>query len=263
MRQVVVASQQAGEDWEATEGRVGRQGKDQRDGQRHDVVRPVAPDRVDHDLAQYGLPGTRLHMELVGEEGQAEQHHSQDGAEQQLGPLGPDHAGFTEERDAVGDGFDTGQCAAAGRERLEDQQHADRLHCVGGDQGFPRLGGSQAERVDHADGNDREQPHDEDHGGQQKDPSTLAEAAEIEHGDDQEDAQAHRNRVAGSGGKGRGELSHPGGDGDSHRQCVVDDQRGSGELAGAGTEVVPADRVGPATVGVGIDDLAVGDHEEH
>ena len=34
----------------------------------------MAADGVDHDLAQYGLPGTRLHVELVCEESQAEQH---------------------------------------------------------------------------------------------------------------------------------------------------------------------------------------------
>src|ERR1019366_6411233 len=119
--QVVVASQQAGEDREPAEGCVCRKGQDQRDGEGHDVVGPVAADGVDHDLAQYGLPGTRLYVELVGEEGQAEQHHPQDGAEQQLGSLGPDHAGLTEERDAVGDCFDTGKRAAAGRERLEHQ----------------------------------------------------------------------------------------------------------------------------------------------
>ena len=172
-------------------------------------------------------PDLRCDVELAGQNGQPQQHGAQDRSEQELGALGPGHPGLLEQGHAVGDGLDPGQGTAPGRERLEHQQDRDRFDGAGGHQRVPGLRLTQAQGVDQADGNDGQQPDDEDEGRDEKGTGPLPQPAEIEHGDDQEDAQAHRDHVGRRGGKGRGQLTDAGGDGDGHGEGVVDDQRRS------------------------------------
>ncbi len=98
MGQVVVSREQARQHRHPAEGGVRRQRQHQGDGQRDDVVGPVPPDRLGHDLAEHGLVRARLDMELVGEHREPEQHRAEDHAEQELGPLCPGHAGSLEQR---------------------------------------------------------------------------------------------------------------------------------------------------------------------
>ena len=146
-----------------------------------------------HDLAEHGLPAARPDVPAPGQDGQSEEHGAQDESEQHLGALGPHGPGLAEERDAVGDGLDAGQRAAAGGEGLEDEQERHRLEPGGGQLGRPELRLVQAQRVDQPDHDDGEQPHDEHHGRQQEGPGRLAQAAQVEHGDEDEDAQAQRH----------------------------------------------------------------------
>ena len=121
---------------------------------------------------------------------------------------------------------------------------------------------SPAQGMDQADADDGQEADDEDDGGQEKGTGALPQSSQVEDGDEQEDAQAHLDRVMRRGGKGRGEGAHAGGDGDGHRQGVVDDEGGAGQLADPGTEVVTRHGVGAATVRVGVDHLAVGGHQD-
>ena len=116
--------------------------------------------------------------------------------------------------------------------------------------------------MDQADGDDGQQPDDEHEGGYQEGAGALAQAPEVEGGDDEQDPQAYLDRVRRGRRKGGCERTHARGDGDRHCQGVVHDQRGTGQLAHLRPEVVAGHGVGTTAVGVGIDDLAVGDHED-
>ena len=63
-------------------------------------------------------------------------------------------------------------------------------------------------------------------------------------------------------GKGRCQRRHPGRDGNRDGERVVNDQRGGGDQAGPVTEVGPRHRVRAAAVRVGVDHLAVGEHQD-
>ena len=128
--------------------------------------------------------------------------------------------------------------------------------------GCPGLGCSQAQGMDQPDGNDGQEPDDEHEGGDEEGACPLAQPAEIERGDDQQDPQAHRDHVGSGGREGRGQLTDAGGDRDGDGQGVVDDQRRPGQLAGLMPEVVAGHRVGAAPVRIGVDDLPVGDHQD-
>ena len=89
MGKAVVPSQQAEQHRQATEGRVRRQSQYQRDAERHHVVRPATANRSNHDLAQYRLVRAGPDVEADRQLRQPQEHHPQDGPEQQLGPFGP------------------------------------------------------------------------------------------------------------------------------------------------------------------------------
>ena len=193
VRYVVVAGEEAGEDRETTERGVGGQREHDGDGHRHDVVGPSSPDGERHDLAQDGLPRAGADVPALGQNGESEQHGAEDDAEQQLGRLGAPRPRFAEQRDSVGDGLDAGQRAASGRESLEDEQERDRLEPGGRQLGGSRQGLPETERVNEADGDDGQQSDDEHHRRQQEGPGGLAEAAEVEDRDDEQDAEAQRH----------------------------------------------------------------------
>ena len=64
-------------------------------------------------------------MEPDGEVGQAQQHRPEQAAQHHLGAHRSLCPGLAEHGDVIGDGLDTGQCAATRRERLEQHQDAD------------------------------------------------------------------------------------------------------------------------------------------
>ncbi len=125
-----------------------------------------------------------------------------------------------------------------------------------------RLRLAQAQGVNEPDGNDGQEPDDEDEGGDEKGPCPFAQPTEIERGDEEEDAQAHRDHVGRGGGKSRRQLADAGGDGYGDGEGVVHDEGGSGQLAGLTPEIVAGDGVGTTPVRIGVDDLAVGDHQD-
>ena len=65
-----------------------------------------------------------------------------------------------------------------------------------------------------------------------------------------------------SAGKADCSARDAGRDGDGDGERVVDDQRGGGHEARVGAEVGPGDGVGAAAHRIGVDDLAVGEHQD-
>jgi hypothetical protein len=55
---------------------------------------------------------------------------------------------------------------------------------------------AETERVDKTDGDDGQQADNEEQGRQQEGPSSFAEAAQVEHHDEEEDPQAERDGCA-------------------------------------------------------------------
>ena len=182
--------------------------------------------------------------------------------EQHLGPLGPDRPGFPEQRHPVGDRLHAGQRTPPGGECIEDEQDGHRLEARRRQLRRPRLWLVEAEGVDEADGDDGQESDDEHRRGQQEGARRLAQAAQVEHHDEQEDPQAQRDGGPVERREGRLEAGDSGGDGDGDGQRVVDDQRCRGDEARVGAEVRPGDGVGAAAHRIGVDDLAVGEHQD-
>ena len=146
-------------------------------------------------------------MPAVGQHRQAQQHHAEDHAEQHLGPLGP---GLT--RGSLNSGTPLA-IASTPVSALHPAEKAFRtsstLTASSGTRGQQRTAGQwgvQGQRVDQADDDDGQQADDEDHRGQQERPGRLPQAAQVEHGDNGEDAQADRHRGRGRG-TGKAEVS--------------------------------------------------------
>ena len=85
----------------------------------------------------------------------------------------------------------------------------------------------------------------------------LAQAPQVQQGDDEEDAQAQRDGGSVEAGVGALERRHAGGDGDGDGEGVVDDERGGGHEADVRPEVGAGHGVGAAAARVGVDHLAV------
>ena len=174
VRKVVVPRQQAGEHGQPAEGGVGGERQHQGDRERDDVVGPVTPDGVGHDLAQHGLVRPRLDVELVGEHGQPEQHHAPGSR--------PSRSSVRLARATRGS-LKSGTPLAMASTPVRALQPAEkafstrstrhRLHGVRRHERLPGLGGLQAERVDQTDGDDGQQPDDEHEGGDEEGAGAL------------------------------------------------------------------------------------------
>jgi hypothetical protein len=66
-------------------------------------------------------------MELADQDGEPEQHRAEQDAQPHLGVLRPADPRRAERGDGIRDRLHPGQRGAAGRERLQQQQQADRL----------------------------------------------------------------------------------------------------------------------------------------
>ena len=117
--------------------------------------------------------------------------------------------------------------------------------------------------MDQPNGDDGEQPDDEHECRHEKGPGLVSQSPEVESSDDEQDSQnPHCHREGSSDGEGGGQLPHTSRNGDGNRQGVIDDQGGTGKLAGPTPEIVTCHRIGTATLGVGVNDLAVGDDQD-
>ena len=83
--------------------------------------------------------------------------------------------------------------AASGREGAQDEEDGHRLEAARRELGLTHRCFVQTEWMDEPDRNDGEETDDEDHGGEQEGPGGLTQAAQVEQGDDDQDAQAERD----------------------------------------------------------------------
>ena len=128
---------------------------------------------------------------------------------------------------------------------LRTSRNVTALSPVVGSLGRAELRLVEPERVDEADGDDGQQADDEEQGRQQEGPSRLAEAAQVEHHDEEEDPEAERDGGAVQAREGGLQGGDAGRDGDGDGQRVVDDQRRRGDEAACGRRSWPGTRRRP------------------
>ena len=171
-----VAGQEEGQPREVGERRVGRQQQDEH-GHGLDLVvhEPVAEDAAG-DLRDDGLVAAGDDAEVVGQVGDAEEHHHRDAAEPRHDDARVVRFGRLEGRHAVGYGLHAGERGAPRRERPQEQKEADafqarRMRRVG------RLRQAACRRLAHAQPDHDEDAGDEEIGGQREDLARLADAS--------------------------------------------------------------------------------------
>jgi hypothetical protein len=183
------------------------------------------------------------------------ENHDDDGER----ALGIFHGGFAERFDAVTDGFDAGESGATAGESFEQEPDRDGL-CGGGRRRqrreWRRMSAGSDDVID-ANGDGGGQCADEKIGGEHEGEAGFAQAAEIEDGDDNENADAESDGVRLKTRNGGDERADSGGDTDGRGENVVGEQSGGGKQAGQRAEIVARDRVGAAAVGISGNGLAI------
>jgi hypothetical protein len=114
----------------------------------------------------------------------------------------------------------------------------------------------QAGRDDHIGPDDEHERRDEEQ------PGAGRQSTQVDGRENGEDDQTGNQLVLRQAREGRHQGGDASGDGHRHREHVVDDEGGRGQEAGVVAEVGLGHLIGAAPLGVGLDHLAVGEHEE-
>ena len=126
--------------------------------------------------------------------------------------------------------------------------------------------GERAEVAEHRAGQAVEDEdrhhHDVAVGGRGEQPPRLADAAQVGHRQQRKQHDRGRDGVVSQRRDRRGDRGGAGRDRHRDGEGVVDQQRRAGDETGGGAEVVLADDVGAAAVGVRGDRLAVAEHHD-
>ena len=100
-------------------------------------------------------------------------------------------------------------------------------------------------------------------GGNRESSASFAHAAEIEDGDDDQNAHAERNRVRQQGRNGRDQGTHSRGNAHGGRENVVGEERSRGKQACRCAKIEARHGIGAAAGGIGGDGLAIGEVHDH
>ena len=169
---------------------------------------------------------------------------------------------------AVGDGLDTGEGDGTRREALQQKEEPE---APAGDGRGDRLVGVEGDGLDVPEER-AEQPvpdqqgdaDDVDVGGHGEDAARLLHAPQVGHRDDsdEDEAQQHPLMDEALELRQRDNGGHAGRDRHGHGEDVVDQKRCTGDQRRVFAQVLPADDVGAAATGIGVDRLPVGrDHD--
>ncbi len=256
-----VAGQEVGEPREVGERRVGGQQQDERGHGLDLVVHEAVAEDAAGDLRHHGLVAAGDHTEVVGQVGDAEEHHHRDHPQPHHDDPGVVRLGRLEGRHAVGHRLHAGERRAASGEGAKEQEEADafqarRMRRIG------RLRQPSRRRLAHAEADHGEDAGDEEIGGQGEDLARLADAAQVGDGDAHDGQQAQPHPVGEQTGKGRGDRVDAGRRRHRHGQHVVDEQGGARQQRGQDAEVVLGHDVGAAPLGIGADRLPVRRHDD-
>ncbi len=104
---------------------------------------------------------------------------------------------------------------------------------------------------------------DKEIGGKREGQACVAHAAEIEDGDDDQNADAERNRVRQQGRDGRDQGTDSRGNAHGGSEDVIGEERGGGKQAGGCAQIEARHCIGAAAGGIGGDGLAIGEVHNH
>ncbi len=122
---------------------------------------------------------------------------------------------------------------------------------------------SAEENTDNAGDDGNEKRADKQIGGNREGHAGIAHAAEIEDGDDDQNANAEGNRVRQQRRNGRNQGADSRGNAHGGRKDVIGEQRGRGKQAGRRAKVEARHGIGAAAGGIGGDGLAIGEVHDH
>ena len=260
--QVAVLGEQGRQARETGKRRVGRQTEDQQSADLQAPVEGVA--RAKHpqtDLGQHRAIGVRSNPIEKGQTAHGQEQQGQKDSHHEQGALGPLGRGLTEDLHAIGNRFDAGHGRTAGAEGPQDQKQAQGLKgrhrrwCI-------RAEATGKDEVLQAKNSQQSHHHHEGIGGQNKQPPGLLEATQIRppHQGQQQQRQARfmgqqawQQRAQ---GLSRRHQAHRRGEGVIHQQCRRRHQPRQG------AEVLPGHHIGTTTLGIGLDRLPVGEHND-
>ena len=175
---------------------------------------------------------------------------------------------LAERRHAVGHRLDAGQGDGAGRERPQEHHDAQRLAALGQLLGLlgQRVQRDRAEVLDEdavaADDDQQHQHHDVEVRRRGEQRARLLEAAQVGHRHHGDHQQAQRHAPLGVEVERRLDGQHAAGHGHGDGEDVVGHQRRPGDERRHLAEVLPRHDVGAATRRVGVDRLAVRQHDD-
>ncbi len=220
----------------------------------------LADDRLGHGLVE------RHDAEAVGDERDADEQDRQEHCHRHERLGGVPRLGRLERRHAVGDGLGTGQRDRTRGECPEQQQDPDRLERVrgAGQRVGRRCAFTEDEDAEHADPDHEQRGAHEQVGRDREDVSRLAQAAQVPDGDQQDRADADRDRERKQLRHGRRDLldGRRGRHRDGHD--VVHEQGACRDESRQHAEICACHGVGAAAGRVGEADLAIacGDDRE-
>ena len=111
------------------------------------------------------------------------------------------------------------------------------------------------------DGNEKRA--DKEIGGNREGQASIAHAAEIEDGDDDQNADAEGDRVRQQGRNGRDQGADSRGNAHGGREDIIGEERGRGKQARTCAKVEARHSIGAAAGGIGGDGLAIGEVHDH
>ena len=123
-----------------------------------------------------------------------------------------------------------------------------------------------SDRLDNADGQNRQQRDDEEIGRSHERQPRFANPAQVDDRDQEQNRQTERQRVRLQDRQRRHQGPDPRRNADGHHQHVVQQERRRGEQARGRAQVLLGDRVRPAALRIRRDRLAIGkvdDDQEH
>jgi hypothetical protein len=277
--EVAVAGQQRREDRKAVVGRVRGQHEDRRGERLQGVEDGAGTEHGQPDLAERGLlglpgrhPGEQarvlghVHVRDHRQCGDAREHHDGQSAHDRQGRCGVARPGGPEARYAVAHRLHAGERRAAAGERAQGEEDREQTAgAVVGDEAVRgALGGQGLSECEPYAGHGQQDEHDRHESvcGHREHAAGLLHPAQVDDGEQDDQAEGQGHRVGHEHGHRRGDRGDARDDRDGDGQHVVDEQRAGRDESGPGAEVPAADRVGPAAVRIGVARLPVGGDDD-
>ena len=266
VRQVVILRDGAAESREIGEGGVGGEREHDQDGSNREVIKGAFAKNRGNEHGEQTLiawpagigRGDAINVYQIGD---SRQQHGQQKNNYGKSPLRVLDGGLAKSLDAVADSLDASECCATAGKDFQQQPITDGFgHGQRRRKSSYRRGVASAEQnTGDADDNRDEQGAEKKIGGHGEGKPGLADSAEIENGNYDQNADAQRNGMGQQGRDSRHQRSDARGNSNRSGENVVGKKRGGGKEARPSAEIKSRDGVRAAARGIGGDGLAIGE----